>query len=71
MRRLFEERVSQAARLLSSPACTHRSISDIAFACGFKELSHFGRVFAGRMHATPSQWRARNLGKYVGADSRQ
>ena len=29
----------------------------IAFACGFNDASHFGRVFAARMHMTPSRWR--------------
>lgn len=57
MRRVFAERVRRAAELLASPRSAHRSITDIAFACGFNDLSHFGRVFAGKMHMTPSQWR--------------
>ncbi len=59
MRRVFDERVSQAARLLASPSSAHRSVTDIAFACGFNDLSHFGRVFAGKMQMTPSRWRRR------------
>jgi AraC-like DNA-binding protein len=59
MQTIFEERVRQAARLLTAPEATHRSITDIAFACGFNDLSHFGRVFAARMHMTPSQSRQR------------
>jgi AraC-like DNA-binding protein len=61
MRRVLDERVRQAARLLASPESAHRSITDIAFACGFNDLSHFGRAFATRMQATPSQWRRRAL----------
>jgi len=57
MQRLFDERVRQAARLLSMPEAFHRSVTEIAFACGFNEISHFGRVFAARMHMTPSRWR--------------
>jgi AraC family transcriptional regulator, positive regulator of tynA and feaB len=57
MRRVFDERVDRAASLLAAPECARRSITDIAFACGFKDLSHFGRLFSARMHATPSQWR--------------
>jgi AraC-like DNA-binding protein len=57
MRRVFDERVRQAARLLAAPAAAHRSITDIAFTCGFNDLSHFGRAFASRMQMTPSQWR--------------
>lgn len=59
MRRIMDERVRHAARLLASPAAAHRSVTEIAFACGFNDLSHFGRAFAKRMDMTPSQWRRR------------
>ena len=59
MRRLFDERVRQAAKLLIVPGAFHRSVTEIAFACGFSDASHFGRVFAARLHMTPSQWRQR------------
>jgi len=42
---------------LASPHARRRTITEIAFACGFNDLSHFGRVFAERMGMTPSQWR--------------
>jgi AraC family transcriptional regulator, positive regulator of tynA and feaB len=57
MRRIYDERVRRAARLLVDTGASHRSVTDIAFACGFNEISHFGRVFAARMHMTPSRWR--------------
>ena len=57
MARLWEERVNCAARLLSAPAAADRSITDIAFACGFNDSSHFGRVFAARKGMAPSRWR--------------
>ena len=57
MRRVFRERIHQAAKLLIAPAASHRSITEIAFACGFNDSSHFGRVFAAHMQMTPSQWR--------------
>jgi len=57
MGQLWEERVSRAARVLSAPKAADRSITDIAFACGFNDSSHFGRVFAGRMGMAPSRWR--------------
>ena len=41
------------------PEAFHRSVTEIAFACGFNDASHFGRVFAAKMHMTPSQWRQR------------
>ena len=59
MQRLFDERIRQAARLLIMPEAFHRSVTEIAFACGFNDASHFGRVFAAKMHMTPSQWRQR------------
>jgi AraC-like DNA-binding protein len=59
MRRVFDERLRQAARLLTAPESAHRSVTDIAFACGFNDVSHFGRMFAARMHMTPSRWRRR------------
>ena len=57
MRRVYDERIRQAAKLLTDAGATHRSITEIAFTCGFNDGSHFGRVFAGRMHMTPSRWR--------------
>jgi AraC-like DNA-binding protein len=59
MRRLFEERARQAAKFLTAPESAHRSVTEIALACGFNDVSHFGRVFAAKMHMTPSEWRRR------------
>jgi AraC family transcriptional regulator, positive regulator of tynA and feaB len=55
-RRIFDERIRQAAKLLSDPQAIHRTVTDVAFACGFNDSSHFGRVFSA-MSMTPSQWR--------------
>jgi AraC-like DNA-binding protein len=57
MARLWDERVNCAARLLCAAEAADRSITDIAFACGFNDSSHFGRVFAARMGMPPSRWR--------------
>ncbi len=57
MRRVFAERIAGAAALLVSPAAEHRSVTDIAYSCGFNDSSHFGRVFAARMGMTPTEWR--------------
>jgi transcriptional regulator GlxA family with amidase domain len=59
MSRIWEERVNRAARLLAAPEAADRSVTDIAFACGFKDSSHFGRVFAARMGTAPARWRKR------------
>jgi AraC-like DNA-binding protein len=37
---------------LSESQATHRTVTEIAFACGFNDSSHFGRVFSGRMSMT-------------------
>jgi transcriptional regulator GlxA family with amidase domain len=60
MRRVFDERVRRAAAFLTAPASAHRSVTDIALACGFNDVSHFGRVFTAKMQMTPSEWRRRS-----------
>jgi len=57
MKRIFAERVTRAAKLLQAPEAARRSVTDIAFSCGFNDSSHFGRVFAAQMDATPTAWR--------------
>jgi AraC family transcriptional regulator, positive regulator of tynA and feaB len=57
MGHVWGERLSRAAKLLEDPRAAHRSITEIAFDCGFSDSTHFGRVFASRMGMTPTQWR--------------
>jgi AraC-like DNA-binding protein len=57
MAHVWSERVNGAAKLLADPRAAHRSITEIAFACGFSDSTHFGRVFAAHMGMTPTQWR--------------
>ena len=47
-------RVSMAQNLMLS---TSRSISEVAFACGFKNQSSFNRIFLKHCGATPSDFR--------------
>jgi len=61
MQRVMCERVECAARLLAFTGARRRTITDIAFACGFNDLTHFGRIFAERMGVPPSQWRKQSL----------
>jgi AraC-like DNA-binding protein len=42
MRGVFDERIGQAMKLPASTQAAHRSITEIAFACGFSDSSHFG-----------------------------
>jgi AraC-like DNA-binding protein len=54
--RLNELRLGKAARLL---AMTTRRISDIAFECGFNDLSYFNRSFRRRFGLTPTAARGK------------
>ncbi|WP_244485481.1 helix-turn-helix domain-containing protein [Bradyrhizobium tropiciagri] len=50
--RLTELRLTKAAELLVHDS--ERRISDIAFDCGFNDLSYFNRCFRRRFGLTPS-----------------
>lgn len=52
-------RLEYAAKLLAS---TERSVTAIAFECGFEELSHFHHSFKARFGATPLAYRQRGGG---------
>ncbi len=51
---LHELRIAEVCRRLAE---TDRSITDIAYACGFSNLAHFNRVFKRLRQQTPRQWR--------------
>jgi AraC-like DNA-binding protein len=50
-------RLEHCRRDLSSPAHAHRHIGEIAFAWGFNDVSHFGRVFREHFGMSPRDWR--------------
>jgi AraC-like DNA-binding protein len=56
---ILEQRLEQAARLLVDPRQPDRSVTDIAFAVGFKDISHFSRAFKERYGAGPRDHRRR------------
>jgi len=55
---VMEQRLERARRLLSDPALSDRTLTTIAFAAGFNDLSHFHRRFRARYGAAPSDLRA-------------
>ena len=55
---LIEKRLESADGLLGNPGSSGRSISSIAFECGFGDLSYFNRAFRKRFGMTPSERRA-------------
>ena len=54
---VLAERLAQCQRDLSSPVLAHRHVSEIAFAWGFNDLSHFGRVFREHYGMSPRDFR--------------
>jgi AraC-like DNA-binding protein len=53
---ILRRRLEECARALRSPKGS-RSITEIAFAYGFKSATHFGRAFRDRYHLTPGSYR--------------
>jgi AraC family transcriptional regulator len=51
---LLAERIRRACELLKQPKMP---LAEIAIACGFADQSHFTRVFANVIGATPGNWR--------------
>lgn len=56
-RYVLAQRLEHCRRDLSSPAHAHRHIGEIAFAWGFGDASHFGRVFREHFGMSPRDWR--------------
>ena len=52
-------RILKSRELLSN---TDRRVSDIAFMCGYNNLSHFNREFKRFMRCTPSEYRKNEIG---------
>jgi AraC-like DNA-binding protein len=55
---LIDERLLRAYRLLTSGPARDRSITAVAYECGFNDLSYFNRSFRRRFGLTPSEARA-------------
>jgi AraC family transcriptional regulator, melibiose operon regulatory protein len=47
------------ARVIGRLVQTDDSVVNVALDCGFSNLSHFYKVFAGRFHTTPRRYRLR------------
>lgn len=61
MREIVRRRVALSMRVLRDAAYRHRTITDIAFASGFSDASHFGRVFVATTGQTPREWRRQGI----------
>ncbi len=60
-RHVLAERLAQCKRDLASPMLAHRHVGEIAFAWGFNDLSHFGRVFREHFGMSPRDFRQSQL----------
>jgi AraC-like DNA-binding protein len=56
-RYLRDQRLDRAKRILSEKAFEHVRIIDVAFQCGFRDISTFNRAFRRRFAMTPSDLR--------------
>ena len=54
---IVRSRVGRAASMLGDERMRTRTITDIAFACGFRDLTTFERAFSAAKGMTPSSWR--------------
>jgi AraC-like DNA-binding protein len=59
-RYLLEQRLQRAWRMLGNRLGAPPSISDVAYDCGFGDLSHFNRVFRRRFGMAPSEVRGKS-----------
>ena len=55
---VLEQRLARAHRMLSDPRRAGSTVSTIALAAGFGDLSYFNRSFRRRYGAAPSELRA-------------
>ena len=60
-RYVLSERLAQCKHDLASPMLAHRHVGEIAFAWGFNDLSHFGRVFREHYGMSPRDFRQSKL----------
>jgi transcriptional regulator GlxA family with amidase domain len=55
--RVLELRLQKARAMLADPRHDRLKIIEIAYACGFNEVSYFNRCFRRRFGASPTQYR--------------
>lgn len=60
-RYIWQARLERCRAALGAPAAARMSVSEIAYAWGFKSSAHFCRLFKSRYGAAPSEFRRRSL----------
>ena len=56
-RYIWTSRLERCRAALSDPSQAHRAISEIAFAWGFNDMSHFSHYFRERVGVSPREYR--------------
>ncbi|MFT4564320.1 MAG: AraC-like DNA-binding protein [Gammaproteobacteria bacterium] len=54
---IIDCRLDSCRTSLNDPACANQTITDIAFASGFKDAAHFSRRFSQRFKMSPKEFR--------------
>ncbi len=67
---LRERRLLRCSAELASAAEAHRSVSNIAFGCGFSNAAHFSRSFRDRFGLSPSTFRQQQAERLPGPSAR-
>ncbi len=52
-----EERIAACTRALLDRNSAHKTIAEIAFTAGFRDISHFNRLFKRRTGLAPREFR--------------
>jgi AraC-like DNA-binding protein len=55
---ILRRRLAECARRLRDPLHANRTVTELAFACGFNDASHFSRAFKARYGMAPRDYRA-------------
>jgi AraC-like DNA-binding protein len=58
-RSIWSRRLERARDQLADPQSRHKSITDVAFSCGFNDAAHFSRSFFNAYGASPRQFRTK------------
>jgi AraC-like DNA-binding protein len=58
-RYIMTRRLEHCRRALTDPGQMFRTVTDIAYSCGFSDVSHFTRRFKSRFGCSPSECRPR------------
>ena len=61
---IWLQRLERCRRKLEDPAQSLLSISEVAYSCGFKNISHFNRVFKKYFGCSPRTYRETHLKDY-------